>query len=358
MAGYLKTRVLRAFTLVELLVVIGIIALLISILLPALNKARQQAITAQCASNMRQIATGLLNYVNDNKGVLPPCTINDTWPTNKVTGWFWATELVGQGYCKAPWAIVTNPTTAAASVVLPGLGGDVFWCPACNSDADLLTTGGYSGVRTYPTDPGNNHFAPITDYTAGQLNGGGANSGNVDLNFPQPGTTTNFYSTATWYQLFNVETATTSSTQGTFGSSTDAPFLWFSPNSGTTPSDLSFPGYQRRLTQVLHASQMVMVIEGNALDMSTTYTTSAPNGSVESYAVRLAARHGQQVKNQLGSGMLTDAMTNIAYFDGHVSLVPTEPFSDNSVNGLPLTTPSPRFTTTGGKSTIFYISNQ
>ena len=59
------------FTLVELLVVIGIIALLIAILLPALNKAREQAKTVQCLSNARQIAMVILLYANENKGNLP-----------------------------------------------------------------------------------------------------------------------------------------------------------------------------------------------------------------------------------------------------------------------------------------------
>jgi prepilin-type N-terminal cleavage/methylation domain-containing protein len=61
-----------AFTLVELLVVIGIIALLISILLPSLRKAREASKRINCMSNLRQIATACFNYAADNKGQFPP----------------------------------------------------------------------------------------------------------------------------------------------------------------------------------------------------------------------------------------------------------------------------------------------
>src|SRR5438874_7628978 len=59
------------FTLVELLVVIGIIAVLIAVLLPALRKARDAANRTACMSNMRQIMTGAIMYSNESKGYLP-----------------------------------------------------------------------------------------------------------------------------------------------------------------------------------------------------------------------------------------------------------------------------------------------
>lgn len=113
------------FTLIELLVVISIIALLIAILLPVLNSAREAGKAISCLSNQRQIGVGMHVYVNDNEDEFMPVFYVERWPNGTVkVAYNWYSWMITDGFA------TDNVGYFSSS--------DVLFCPAYKPPASTV----------------------------------------------------------------------------------------------------------------------------------------------------------------------------------------------------------------------------
>jgi prepilin-type N-terminal cleavage/methylation domain-containing protein/prepilin-type processing-associated H-X9-DG protein len=294
--GGFRTR--SGFTLIELLVVIGIIAVLLSILLPTLRGVRRQANLVQCSSNMKQVGLALLMYAHDNKGKLPPAgmPVIPGFPR----GWWFANELVRLNYIKTK-SINVYPAAGWNQKNKKFNRNNPFRCPeGIDEDQSLAADNPSFPQGEYPTHEMNNGFTILND-------GSCAADG---------------FGIPSWYQL---NSKVQQANNEWPGGSSATPFVWFNTaNTQADPTLVARPKYSRSLSFVRRGAELVMLVEApNPNWHDGTESTKFPGN----FLVDLAARHGRKTRRG------DNAFTNMAFFDGHVALYPTSDFQAKGATG-------------------------
>jgi prepilin-type N-terminal cleavage/methylation domain-containing protein/prepilin-type processing-associated H-X9-DG protein len=266
------------FTLVELLVVIGIIALLISILLPSLQKARKQAQLVQCMSNMRQLGLAIIQYGNAHGGVVIPSIV---WDGNLDDNWAF---LLAQGkYLPVPQVQATSDAR----------GNDVLVCPTVRGILIDTNISAAMGLRIVNgTDGYERRSSKHLMTTEGDPNNGAAGAVILDVGYGINGCV--------------------NPRSGSNGAAGAVDLRW--QNVPSTAIGFNAPAgcaYEplKKLTKMRRSAETPILFDGNGWN-----PMRGPFGALTPIHRVVGARHG----NWKPEKPYTSGLTNLLMLDGHV----------------------------------------
>jgi prepilin-type processing-associated H-X9-DG protein len=302
---------------VELLVVIGIISILIAILLPALNKARQQAMLTECQSNLRQLGQAFIMYSSAFNGYMVPTLVWGTTPnhpfysTSGTAGGFyddeWPVLLTSLGYIPNQNLNINSDVHQAATSVLV--------CPAVRENMVFCNIVGHSLATTPGTDGFDRRMSNFLDVSgtvglivdsAYSINGGvyTGTRGSGDHSGGDPGA---------YYDDSDVNTY---AVNGPYPAGSD--YIFDVPSGAISTNGSADPcNSLHKVTDFRRSADTVLLFDGTewngmVLDTSEWRISGARHGSYNSNPPASLVRDGFNVSGT----------TNILFLDGHVDSVP------------------------------------